>query len=201
MICQPNSFTSLIQSIVSICDSSQKEKRTCSQSSIGGRPPKLSVGEMVQALVFHVMQGSGTFSENLQRQGGLRMSDSALSERRQSLGIKPWVDGVASFLGRDDKYADLPETSYKGFRLVGIDGTTFNCGNTPSLQKTRTKVKSRRGDSAFFRISCVTLCELSEHRPLSIAIGEQNESEGALANQIIERLTEEDLLIAEALLS
>ncbi len=125
------------------------------------------------------------------------MSDSALSERRQSMGTKPWLDGVAVFLGKDDKYADLPETSYRGFRLVGIDGTNFNCGNTPSFQRTGTKVKSRRGDSAFFRIPCVTLCELSEHRPLAITIGENNESEGALAKQIINQLTEEDLLIAD----
>ena len=53
----------------------------------------------VTFFVFHVMQSSGTFSQNLNSDHGICMSDSSLSERRQSMGTKPWLDGVDAFLG------------------------------------------------------------------------------------------------------
>jgi hypothetical protein len=61
--------------------------------------------------------------------------------------------------------------SYGGLRLVGVDGTTFNVANTPSLKSTAEKTKIRRGEAAFFRISCVALAALGSHRPLAVRVG------------------------------
>ena len=102
---------------------------------------------------------------------------------------------TAMFLGK--RMSDASEASYKGLRLVGVDGTTFNVGNTPTMKATAKKTKTRRGEAAFYRISCVALAALLPHRPLAVRIGEAGESEGALAERIIGQVGENDLLIAD----
>jgi len=147
----------------------------------GGRPPRLSSSQMVAALVFHVMQGGGTFSRNVARAYGMQLSDGTLSERRTSLGTDPWSQGLGYFLSHLSDGDLAPGAIWKGYRLVGVDGTTFNVGNTPTMKATATKTKTRRGEAAFYRIPCVALVALSSHRPLAVKIGEAGESEGALA--------------------
>jgi hypothetical protein len=127
---------------------------------------------------------------------GMVFADSSLSERRQHAGFSPWCDALDLMLrpvAADDKH---PEAFYKGLRLVGVDGTTLNIGNTPPM-KCRPKTKSRRGRAAFHRISCVALCELGTHAPIALRIGRDGESEGALAADILSVLTDAYLLIAD----
>ncbi len=163
----------------------------------GGRPPRLSPSDLVAGLAWHVLQPGGTLSANLAMLQGVRMADSSLSERRQSLGTKPWTDALEAFLRKDMGQSGGPNATYKGFRLVGVDGTTFSCGNTRTLKEALKKIKSRRGKEAFFRISCVALCELGTHRPLAVQIGQNEESEGNMAAQIVKNLAASDLLIAD----
>lgn len=152
---------------------------------------------MVAGLAWHVLQAGGTFSANLTLLKGVRMSDSALSERRQSLGTQPWTDALGAFLRHNADASAAPGATYAGFRLVGVDGTTFSCGNTPTFKQTVEKTWTRRGKAAFFRIGCVALSELGTHRPLAVKIGQSGESEANLAAQIVEHLGEGDLLIAD----
>lgn len=166
-------------------------------SAKGGRPPRLPSGDLVAALAWHVLQPCGTFSASLAMLLGVRMSDSSLSERRQSLGAKPWIKALDLFLRKDAFQGDSPGASYQGFRLVGVDGTTFSCANTPTLKEAVKKTRTRRGKAAFFRISCVALCELGTHQPLAVQIGQREESEANLASQIVKKLGEDDLLIAD----
>lgn len=49
----------------------------------------------------------------------------------------------------------------------------------------------------FFRIPCVAVHDLCAHRPISVQIGENAESESFLAAQIVNQLGESDLLIAD----
>ena len=113
------------------------------------------------------------------------------------MGTGPWLEALDAVLSKAARFSDDPRVTLGGFRLVGVDGTTFNCANTPTLKATVRKTKSRRGPSAYFRISCVALCELGAHRPLAVRIGQNEESEAHLAAQVVEMLTEEDLLIAD----
>jgi len=89
---------------------------------------------MVAALACHVLQGSGTFSQNVALQLGTRLSDASLSERRTSLGTAPWKAALEKFLGLLTDGDNAPGASYQGLRLVGVDGTTFNVGNTPTMK-------------------------------------------------------------------
>ncbi len=172
-------------------------KASQSAPNKGGRPPTLTSSYLVAALVWHVLQEGGAFSKNTAMFLGRRMSDGSLSERRTSLGTTPWIEAMETFLANTTAGDDAPEASYKGLRLVGVDGTTFNVGNTPTMKDTATKTKTRRGEAAFYRISCVALAALGSHRPLAVRIGEAGESEGALAARIIGQVGENDLLIAD----
>lgn len=164
----------------------------------GGRPARLALSKLVAALAWHVLQECGTFSKNTAMLLGVWMADASLSERRTSLGSKPWTEALDAFLARPAAGDNVPEeTSYAGFRLVGVDGTTFNVANTPTMKATAVKTKTRRGEAAFCRISCVALAALGSHRPLAVRIGENGESEGALAESILHALGEDDLLIAD----
>jgi len=129
---------------------------------------------------------------------GVRMSDSSLSERRQSLGTQPWFDAMNLFLrSNDDCHSYDPRNTYAGFRLVAVDGTSFSCGNTPAFKDEVEKTRTRRGRAAFFRIPCVAVYDLCTHRPLAVQIGQNAESESSLAAQIVNHLGENDLLIAD----
>ncbi len=163
----------------------------------GGRPAILTASEIVVALTWHVLQGSGVFSYNATQLYAKPVSDAALSERRTSLGIKPWADALKRFLIHATDGDSLPGAFYMGLRLVGIDGTTFNVSNTPTVKATTQKIKSRKGESAFFRLSSVALVALASHRPLAVKIGSSGESEGALGEQLISALASDDLLIAD----
>jgi hypothetical protein len=162
----------------------------------GGRRPRIALQDIIAGLAWHVLQPSGTFSQSVEMLTGVDMSDSALSERRQSVGIQPWMDCLAATLRPLASIHEHPDAFYKGFRLKGVDGTTLNVGNTPPM-KSRGKTKTRRGRAAFHRISCVVLSELGTHAPTALRIGINDESEAALALTILDELTQDDLLIAD----
>lgn len=166
-------------------------------STTGGRPPKVSVHDLITGLVWHVMQPSGYFSHHLSILTGLQMSDSSISERRQSLGSSPWLETLDLFLRRNADRRHNPQAFYGGFRLIGIDGTTLNLANTPSVKTKAVKTKTRRGKAAFHRISCVAAVELGTHSPIALQIGENGESEGALAATILSSFEGEDLIIGD----
>jgi len=109
-----------------------------------GRPPQLSVSQLLRALVFHVMMGAGTLIEHLALLSGLELSGSAASERRQAL---PWevfariLDLALRPLAQESQHR---QAFYHGLRLVAIDGTQFSLVNTPQMLRTCTKAATRR---------------------------------------------------------
>jgi urease gamma subunit len=172
-----------------------------SETKISGgrkrRPPKIQSPEIIAGLAWHVMQPSGTFAHSVEMLTQKQMSESALSERRQSLGTEPWKEALKAALRPLADPVLHPHAFYKGFRLVGVDGTTLNVANTPPMKKTKVKTKSRRGSAAFHRIGCAALVELGTHSSLALRIGENEESESALAAAVVEHLTAQDLIIGD----
>ena len=90
-----------------------------------------------------------------------------------------------------------PEYFYQGLRLCGVDGTMFSVSNTPQIKRTLTKSQTRHLKAAFAKIGAVTIFELGVHNPLAAAIGTRGQSEMVLANQIIDQLPPQSLLIAD----
>jgi Transposase DDE domain len=161
------------------------------------RPPHLLQQEIIAGLAWHVMQPSGTFAHSVEMLTQKLMSESALSERRQSLGTEPWKEALKAALRPLADPVLHPHAFYKGFRLVGVDGTTMNVANTPPMKNMKVKTQSRRGSAAFHRIGCAALVELGTHSPLALRIGENDDSESVLAALVVEHLTVQDLIIAD----
>jgi hypothetical protein len=152
--------------------------------------------DIIAGLAWHVLQPAGTFSQSIEMLTGETLADSSLSERRQTSGIRPWLDALDATLRPVATPTHHPGAFYKGYRLKGIDGTTFSVANTPPM-KARRKTKARRGRAAFHRVSAVAIAELGTHAPRALRIGLNNESEGALATEILHELTDEDLVVLD----
>lgn len=163
-----------------------------------GRPPKISVGQLVRGLVFHVMMGAGTLIEHLALLSGVELSGSSASERRQAL---PWdvfariLEVALSPLAQASQH---PEAFYRGLRLVAIDGTQFSLVNTPQILKVCTKAAARRLRAAFAKLNAVVMLEIGLHHPLAAGI-DPAQSEWALALKLIGKLPAGSLLLADRL--
>ncbi len=73
-----------------------------------------------------------------------------------------------------------PDAFYRGWRLVGVDGTEASVTNTPGNQKLP-KAGSRRGKAAFAKLKLVTAVELGLHNPLAAQTGTLRDYEVTLA--------------------
>ena len=89
------------------------------------------------------------------------------------------------------------EAFWRGWRLVGLDGTQFSLINTPQVPRVE-KARTRRGRAAFAKITTAVLLEIGLHNPLAAAIGRRGESEWALAQRLLAQLPTRALLLATA---
>lgn len=151
------------------------------------------------ALVFHCLRGTGTLAENTRILTGKQIAESSMSERRQKT---PWsvFTAIMEFaLKPKAEEQKHPAAFYDGLRLVAMDGTEFSVSNTPQILASLTKAASRRFKAAFAKMRMVMLVELGVHNPLAAAIGQDGESEMALAKTLIRSLPERSLLLADRL--
>lgn len=149
----------------------------------------LGVFQIIMSLVYHVLQGIGTFGATVQAVSGRKLSESALSERRQSMAWACWEQVVEAFLGPRANPTQHPNAFYKGMRLVGADGTMFSVTNLPALVHALPKAISRRMKAAFAKLRVVTLVELGLHNPIGVKVGLAGESEQTLAHQLLGNLS------------
>jgi len=167
------------------------------RKSSAGAPAKLSTFWLITGMVFHVLQTCGHLSTHIRQVTRKKLSDSTLSERRQVLGLDLFLSILNSVLGTLAKVDTQPRAFYKGFLLTGIDGSCMSVSNAPPIKKSVRKTRSRRGSSAFFRISMAAIYELGTHNPLAASIGITGESEMELAINLLPLMREKWLLIAD----
>lgn len=165
--------------------------------SAAGAPATLSAFWLVAAMVYHVLQPGGLLSRHVRELTRKQMADSTLSERRQVLGLGLFQALLDRILLARASLSEQPGAFYKGFRLVGMDGSQWNVTNTPEIKRTTRKVRSRRRSSAFYRLSMTALYELGTHTPLAVRIGMAGESEMTLATMLLSRLETDWLLLAD----
>lgn len=164
-----------------------------------GPKPKLCAARLLTSLVYHVMNGSGIFSEHVFQLFGVSIKDSSLSERRQRMGFKPFAWLMKNALRpMADKKHD-PSCFYKGWRLCGIDGSRWSVTNTPQILSKMTKAASRRFEAAFAKLEMCVLVELGLHNPLAAEIGLKGEGEWNLSSKLLASLPESSLLILDRL--
>jgi hypothetical protein len=149
-------------------------------------------------LVFHQLRPDGTLAEHGAMLGGEPISDQAYTQRRERLPQALFTDLLMAGLAPLAEPQRHPDAFYRGWRLVGVDGTEASVMNTPDNQKLP-KAGSRRGKAAFAKLKLVTAVELGLHNPLAAQIGTLRDYEVALALQWWPRLPPHSLVIIDRL--
>jgi hypothetical protein len=164
-----------------------------------GRRPRVPLAQVLPALVFHCMNAAGTLAEHFAQLFEDTLAESSLSERRTRLPWEVFSELMRLGLRPLAKKADHPESFWRGWRLVALDGTQFSLTNTPQVKATARKAKSRRGPIAFAKMTAGVLLELGLHNPLAAAIGRSGQSEWALALELLAQMPDQALLLADRL--
>lgn len=162
------------------------------------RAPKRSPQQVVRDLVFHQLRPAGTLAEHGAMLDGEPISDAAYTQRRERLPQALFTDLLTAGLAPLAEPQRHPDAFYRGWRLVGMDGTEASVINTPGNRKLP-KAGSRRGKAAFAKLKLVTAVELGLHNPLAAETGTLRDSEVALALQVVPRLPPHSLLLIDRL--
>ncbi len=160
-------------------------------------PRWITSAELIQGMVFHVLQGAGTLAQHMKRLTGKHITDGALSQRREGLPWTIFQAIMAAALRPKAQPRQHPEAFYRGLRLLGLDGSRASVANTPQTKAALLKASSRRHKAAFAKVSMVTVVELGIHNPIAAAIGPANESEAVLTQPLWRQLPERSLLLLD----
>lgn len=169
----------------------------------GGGQCKLAPWQWVLARVYHELAPSGSFSQSVKTTTGMKISDSALSQRARSLGWELLMALLPVVLRPLAELCLHPGAFHRGLRLLAVDGTRFNLRNTSAIQARAKKVACSKGGGvpAFAHLLAVVLLELGLHQPLGASLGWRGEGELTLARELFARqgLPERCLLLADRL--
>ena len=88
---------------------------------------------------------------------------------------------------------------YRGFRLIGLDGSEFSLRNSKGVLTCCTKAVSRRLEAAFAKVRTSVLVELGLHNPVAAEIARNGESEWELSLRLVRKLPANSLLLADRL--
>lgn len=164
-----------------------------------GRKPRVPLTQVLPTLTFHVMQDTGTLAEHLFQLFRTPLADRSWADRRRRL---PW-EIFAELMRRALRPRATPrqhrDAFWRGWRLVGLDGTQFSLINTPQVTATFEKARTRRGRAAFAKITTAILLEIGLHNPLAAAVGRKGESEWALGQRLLAQLPKRALLLGDRL--
>ena len=164
-----------------------------------GCQPRVRLPSLLAALVFHVMNPTGTLAEHFALLFDDALNDSSCASRRARLPWTVFAELMRRTLRPQAQQRRHPGAFWRGWRLLAMDGVQFSLTNTPQVKRTTTKAKSRRGRAAFAKIISSVLLEIGHHNPLAAAIGRAGESEWALARQLLAQLPKGALLLADRL--
>ena len=115
---------------------------------------------------------------------------------RQRLGVEP-VRRVFEFVVHPLATPETPGAFYKGYRLMGIDGTVMDVPDSPANEERFGRSSGGRGDAAFPQIRKLSLVELGTHAETALAIGGYHDSEQKLVVQLFDKIPDDALLLEE----
>lgn len=116
------------------------------------------------------------------------LNDSSCASRRARLPWEVFTELMQRTLRPLARKKRDPGAFWRGLRLLAMDGTQFSVTNTPQIQRTQRKARSRRGRAAFAKLGASVLLEVGLHNPLAAAIGHQGQSEWQLALSLLAQL-------------
>lgn len=190
-----------------------------------GRPQRVGVAEALLCRAYRALAGSGSLESHYEEIIGGKIAGSCCSRRLRKVDdnlLQAVNQAVLRPVGDPET---SPESFWKQWRLVGIDGTAFLLQNTEQIlakvPKSQTgKAGSRRpapakgerkkvaankadrdgGDKVGFpRIQACAMVELGTHAPLAAHLGLEGEGELTLAWKIIDAVQSGMLVLADKL--
>lgn len=162
-----------------------------------GPRQKLQGWQIIAGLTAQCLHCCGSLQQIVRRYFAVRMSSSALSQRRANMQLEPFITVMRHALRPMARQEQHPDCFFAGLLLVGIDGTQFDLLNTSQINAEVAKVSTRRGEAAFAKLSASVLVELGTHAPLGAAMAFGALSEKALCQPLWESLPEKSLLILD----
>jgi len=126
-----------------------------------------------------------------------RPSDAAVYQARGRLGWAPlrWLR-TAVVRALADPQLD-PTAFYHKRRLLGLDGTTFTCADTPANARSFRRAKNQHRVSGYPLIRAVALCELGTHALIDWIARGYHQSENRLARRRLGRVEPGALLLMD----
>jgi hypothetical protein len=121
---------------------------------------------------------------------------SSLCEGRKRLGVEP-ARLVYRNVVRPLAKPDSPGAFYRGFRLIGCDGTVGDVPDSPANAAAFHRATGSRGDGAFPQVRKVSLVELGTHVEFALAVGGWQDSETVLAEQLFDQIPADALLLED----
>jgi hypothetical protein len=113
--------------------------------------------------------------------------DSTFTRARQRLGVAPLRELFREFAGSLAP-PDTPGVFYRCWRLMGIDGTTFDMPDTPANAKIFGRGGNQRSPNAFPQVRVLALCELGSHTICDFILRPIKKSEQAMLPTLLRSL-------------
>jgi Insertion element 4 transposase N-terminal/Transposase DDE domain len=120
--------------------------------------------------------------------------ESAFTKARQRLGVAPLRElfrEIAPTLAP----AQTPGVFYRSWRLMGLDGTTFDMPDTPENDKVFGRGGNQRSPNAFPHVRVLALCELGTHAVTDFALRPINHGEQVMVPHLVPSLQPGMLLL------
>jgi hypothetical protein len=121
-------------------------------------------------------------------------TDSAFSQARRRLGVAP-LRRLFLEVARPMATHQSIGSSYRGWRLMGLDGTTLDLPDTPANARAFGRPTTGRSEGAFPQVRLLALCELGTHAVCGLAIKPLCHGEPSMVGQLLDQLGPGMLLI------
>src|SRR4051812_28868533 len=122
---------------------------------------------------------------------------SSLCVARQRLGVAP-VRQLFSQVARPLGRPDTPGAFYRGFRLMGLDGTVYDVPDSPANAAAFSRPSAGpRGAGAFPQVKKLSLVELGTHAEVALVVKHGHCGERAMAEALLRHLRPEMLLLLD----
>src|SRR4051795_10118805 len=121
-------------------------------------------------------------------------TDSAFAQARRRLGVAP-LRQLFEETARPMATHQTVGAFYRGWRLMGIDGTTLDLPDTSENARTFGRPTPGRAEGAFPRVRLLALCELGTHAVCGLAIKPIRHGESSMVGQLLDHLGPGMLLV------
>jgi hypothetical protein len=121
-------------------------------------------------------------------------TDSAFSQARRRLGVAP-LRQLFLETARPMATHQTVGATYRGWRLMGLDGTTLDLPDTPANARTFGRPTSGRAEGAFPQVRLLALCELGTHAVCGLAIKPLRHGEPSMVAPLLDQLGPGMLLV------